>query len=340
MSRLMRMAYGHGGTRLERILVAAPPGGSAPAPLWLRLLLLAAWLAVPVLIGRYAVPTATQPTTIIDASRLDVKPPPLPEPAVIQEPPRVRPVEPPPQPAPSPLHTAQRPLEQPPEELAPPAITRPAAANVPDVTEYQPRIVRERARASAETGAPSAPRIRRETAAGEAPSARNSITRARSASAAEAPAAKERLAPLRRAPLAESQPQVGAAAQRPVASRDRSSWSETTEGSTPRIAATRGRAQAAGDGGSAGAPSPGLARGVSFMDLGICASDQEAEDDIKAVLSVVGSRQSCTDEKGEFRFRGTKRISSFNLMIYPGKGRRPSNRCEELENAYRCLKAR
>jgi hypothetical protein len=76
------------------------------------------------------------------------------------------------------------------------------------------------------------------------------------------------------------------------------------------------------------------------MSLEICASTQEEEDDIKAVLGVVGSRQSCTDEKGEFRFRGTKRISSFNLMIYPGKGRRPSNRCEELENAYRCLKAR
>src|SRR6266568_9052315 len=128
MSRLMRMAYGHGGTRMERILVAAPHAESAPAPRWLGLLLLAAWLVVPVLIGRYAVPTTTHPTTIIDASRLDVKSPP-PEPSVIREPPRVKPAEPAPQPAPAPQQAAQKPLE----ELSPPAITRPSAAKVPDV---------------------------------------------------------------------------------------------------------------------------------------------------------------------------------------------------------------
>jgi hypothetical protein len=91
--------------------------------------------------------------------------------------------------------------------------------------------------------------------------------------------------------------------------------------------------------GEVAAPAPGMSR-VSYEDLGICASTQEKDEAIKAVLSVVGSRQSCTDEKGEFQFRGTKRISSFDVIIYPANGRKPANQCEELKNAYRCLKAR
>ena len=79
---------------------------------------------------------------------------------------------------------------------------------------------------------------------------------------------------------------------------------------------------------------------ISLMDLQICRSPQIEEDAIKAVLSVVGSRESCTDQKGLFQFMGTARISSFNLMISPARGRKPTNRCEELENAYRCLKTR
>jgi hypothetical protein len=83
-----------------------------------------------------------------------------------------------------------------------------------------------------------------------------------------------------------------------------------------------------------------LSRGISLPSLEICASPREEEEKITAVLGAVGTRQSCRDGSGEYRFKGTQRISSFNLMIYPAKGRRPSNRCEELENAYRCLKAR
>jgi hypothetical protein len=106
-----------------------------------------------------------------------------------------------------------------------------------------------------------------------------------------------------------------------------------------RVVATRERSKVSGGGGEGeGASSVGLVRGVTLMSLEICSSPKKQEDDIKAILSVVGSRPSCADEKGEFQFKGTQRISSFNLMIYPSKGRKPSNRCEELENAYKCLK--
>jgi len=99
----------------------------------------------------------------------------------------------------------------------------------------------------------------------------------------------------------------------------------------------RSRAVEAGADGE-NSSSIGLVRGLSLMSLEICSSPQKQEDAIKAVLSVIGSRQSCRNEKGEFQFKGTQRISSFNLMIFPSKGRTPSNRCEELDNAYKCLK--
>ena len=106
-----------------------------------------------------------------------------------------------------------------------------------------------------------------------------------------------------------------------------------------RVVATRERSTVSGGGADGeSSSSVGLVRGLSLMSLEICSSPQKQEEAIKAVLSVVGSRQSCSDEMGEFQFKGTQRISSFNLMIYPSKGRRPSNRCEELDNAYKCLK--
>lgn len=331
MSRLLRMAYGHGGTGLERILVAAPPAASAPAPRWLKPLLLVAWLAVPVLVSRFGLPTASQTPTIIDASRLEVAPLPLPEPPVSTKPPLARPVEPP-SPAPAPV-------AQPPADARPPVINRPATAPVPDTAEYQPRIARTHAQASTETGAPAAPRIMREAAPGEAPAPRKTITRARGVVASETPAAREQLTPTRRAPMAEGAPQGPALPQRPLRSSAHTAGAEAPTASPPRFSTLRGREQAT-VAGEAAAPALGVSRGVSLMNLEICASTQELEDAIKAVLGVVGSRQSCTDEKGEFQFRGTKRISSFNLIIYPGNGRKPSNQCEELKNAYRCLKAR
>lgn len=337
MSRLMRMAYGHGGTRLERIRVAAPHVEYPPAPRWLRLLLLVVWLAIPALVSRYA-PTATRPTTVIDTSRLDVQPLPPPAPPIIRETPRLKPAEPPP----SQVEKAPRPQEQTPEEAPPPAINRPSVARAPDVMDYQPRIARERARTGEESTPFPAPRVRREMAPGESPLPPTAIARTRGAAPTEPVPAPERPATLRRAPAAESSPREVAMARRQVTARDRSSDLGEIDGSSPRITASKERAQAAGAGdGGAGTASVGLTRGgVSLMSLDICAGPREEEDAVRAVLGIVGSRQSCSDERGTFQFRGTRRVSSFNLIIYPAKGRRPSNRCEELENAYRCLKAR
>jgi hypothetical protein len=103
--------------------------------------------------------------------------------------------------------------------------------------------------------------------------------------------------------------------------------------------ANRERSRVAESGGSGtAASSVGVVRGVSLMSLEICSSSQQQEEAIKAVLSAVGSRHSCRSNKGEFQFRGTQRVSSFNLIIFPSQGRKPSHRCEELENAYTCLK--
>jgi hypothetical protein len=81
-----------------------------------------------------------------------------------------------------------------------------------------------------------------------------------------------------------------------------------------------------------------LDRGVSLATLKICATSQLQEDAIKSVMSVVGSRQKCSNEKGTFQFKGTQRVSSFNLIVFPNRGREPSHRCEELDYAYTCLK--
>lgn len=329
----MRMTYGHGGTRLERIRVAAPPADPTAAPRWLRLLLLAVWLIVPLLVGRYAIPTTPQQTTVIDASRLEVIPPP-----VIPEPPRVEPVEPPP-PPPAPVQNAQQSPERLPEELPPPTITRPAAARVPDTVPSQPRIVRQRARDTMETGTPADPHVRRATATTtEVPVERTTITRTRGAAAAEAPAASERVAALRRVPVSEGPKAEAGASLRPFTRRERTSVAEAT--SAPRVVATRDRGTAPGEAVDPRASALALSRGVSFASLEICSSPSEQEEKITAVLGVVGARRSCRDETGEYQFKGTQRISSFNLIIFPAKGRRPTNRCEELENAYRCLKTR
>jgi hypothetical protein len=332
MSRLLRMAYGHGGAGRERILVAAPSAGPVPAPRWLKPLLLIAWLAVPILVSRFGLPTASQTPTIIDVSRLDVAPLPLPEPPVTPEPPPARHVEPP-LPAPAPL-------AQPPVDTPLPVINRPATAPAPEQAEYQPRIARTHVRASTETGTPAVPQIRRESTPGEAPAQRTAITRTRGVVPAETPVTREQLPPPRLASGTEEAPQGAAVPQRPLRSSTRTAGAEALSASLTRNAPHRGGVQATAAG-EAASPAPGVAhRGISLNVLDNCASTQEQDDAIKAVLGVVGSRQSCTDEKGEFQFMATKRISSFNLIIYPGNGRKPSNQCEELKNAYRCLKAR
>ena len=304
MSGLLRRAYGHGGTRLQRILVSAPHAELAPAPSWLRLLLLTVWIVIPVLVSRFAIPKSTHQRTVIDMSRLQVEPLPVPERPIKPKPvpPPERPVVPRMKPEPPPPVT--RPLEKPvsePEAAPRPVITRSVQSRPLDVPVPQPRIVHERAPVIPDTGAPVAMPIRKNTVAGVEPGAGG-------------PDVSPRLARSAR-PLAPS---------------------GTTDGHALRVTRERSVPSGTGESGSA-AP---VVHGVSLASLDICPNDREEEAAVRKVLGVVKSRQSCADSMGEFRFIGTQRISSFNLMIYPANGRRPSNRCEELENAYKCLKTR
>jgi hypothetical protein len=345
----MRMSYGRSGSRLGRVLVSAPFRESAPNPRWLRVVEVFFWILVPVLVIRFAVPPTPRQMTVIDTSRLMEKPlPELEKPIVpeIQQLPKVKPpvvsvakqdrsqVEI----APKPLEHGSVPLQE-----KSPTLVRPSGNRVASASEFQPRIARERVSLQTETGTPSATRIRRETVVSDSPSGGVTIARTRGAVTVDVPvAAGYRVAPLRGTPVAGDVASGGGAGTGMVLRSTKHSgrsygYGSTTEGSGPIVIASRGRASATGTGGGQGSSAVGLVRGVSLMSLDICPSPQEEEDHIRAVLGVVGSRQSCTNDKGEFQFRGTKRISSFNLMIYPANGRRPSNRCEELEYAYRCL---
>jgi hypothetical protein len=261
------------------------------------------------------------------------------------------------------------------EEVNRPSISRSASANLPDLADNQIRVTRDRRNVETETAAAATARLRRETMPGEVAYDKTTISRTRGATALDTLTAKERAAVLRRSPSAllptgddkttisrsrgataldpltakeraavlrrspsASLPAAGTAPQRPILRSERS-VNQAAE-SAPRVAATRDRSKVAGGegGGSSETTTIGMSRSVSLQSLEICSSPQLQEDDTKALLRVVGSRLSCRDEKGEFQFKGTKRISSFNLILIPSPGRKPSNRCEELENAYNCLK--
>jgi hypothetical protein len=349
MSRLLRMTYGYGGTRLERICVSASHLEPAPPPLWQRLLLLAVWIVVPLLVSLYAVPKSSPPMkTIIDISRLTIKPPPVLEKPVPPKPKPAPPIEKPVEPAPKP-ETIREPdvkktlerqtIAPPPVEMKRPSISRSSAANLPGVSEHQPRVARERSRVETGIETVSKERIRRKATTQEAPSERTAITRSRGATAMDSSIAQDRIAVLRRTAPSGNLPSAAGNGipQRSIQRSQRSAGS--VEDGGQRVVATRERSNVSGGGADGESSSTvGLVRGLSLMSLEICSSPQKQEEAIKAVLSVVGSRQSCIDGKGEFQFKGTQRISSFNLMIFPSKGRRPSNRCEELDNAYKCLK--
>ena len=360
MNSLMRMAYGRSGSRMERVLVSSQHQEPVADPLWLKLLLLAVWIVIPIVVSLYAIPKAAQQQTVIDLSRLQAKPLPIPESPILPKP---RPVPPPARrvvpkvkPEAQPKPVVARPLEKPPvaPRIAPkPVITRPNLTRSPEAPAHQPRIARERARADVDPGVPVMTRISRETSAGVEPVERATITRTRGATAADAPVGRERVAPLRRAASSEGGTAGPVVSLRPEAHRGRSltasgsmygSPSGTTDGRGTRVAMVRERSSTSGAGG-AGENGPAAAAGVvrtgvSFNSLQICPNPGEEEDAIRKVLRVVESRQSCTNSLGEFQFIGTQRISSFNLMIFPANGRRPSNRCEELDNAYKCLKTR
>ncbi len=357
MSQLMRRVYGYGGTRAERIMVSAPPMDTSPTPLWLKLPVLLLLLVIPFLIGHYAVPTATMPMrTLIDMSKLEVKPPPplLLKKPEIRKPERIRPIERTEEPKPVPVH--------PPVQTPPKIVERKTVEPVPEVQRptitrsqprsdenYQPRVARERRQIQIEGGTTTGPtRIRREAVVGEAPATVTSITRSRGATAMESSVSKDRVAVLRRTNSGVDTSGgrsigIGTSQGPTVIHRGRPSgrMQEEGEGAAPRVSASRERSKVAGrgggDGGEGSGSSVGVSRGVSLMSLEICSSAQLQEERIKDVLSVVGSRHSCRSDKGEFQFKGTKRISSFNLMIFPSQGRIPSNRCKELEYAYTCL---
>ena len=114
MNALIRMAYGHGGTKLKRVQVAGPHAETAD-PLWLKLIFLAVWIAVPLLVCRFSLPTHTQTPTVIDMSRLETETPPAvaPESPIAPEPPRAKPVEPVVSP---PAQTARKPMAETPAE--------------------------------------------------------------------------------------------------------------------------------------------------------------------------------------------------------------------------------
>jgi hypothetical protein len=341
MNRFIRMSYGHGGTKFQKVLVSVPSPETAPTPLWQRLLLLVAWTIIPALVCLYALPSATHLPTIIDISKLELKPPPEPERRVIKEPPPPKPEEKLPEPPPPPpVQATQKPQVKPEEVQVRPEISRPAQ-RTQEVQDYPPRIARQRVKAGTDVAVPTPGPIRRQqTAQSETPTAAATITRARGAAAVDTPfPGSERVQTLRRSSPVEGT--LGGSNTGPVrVSRQRGAGGNGDVAS-PRVTATRGRAQTSGTGtiSGGGVSSMDMSR-ISLMSLQICASPQLEEDAIKAVLSVVGSRESCTDQKGLFQFMGTARISSFNLMISPARGRKPTNRCEELENAYRCLKTR
>ena len=329
MSRLVRMTYGHGGSRLNRIHVCTGPGDSSPDPLWLRLLLVVVCIAIPLLVCRFAVPTAPHQAALIDIGQLALQvyePPP----SALREPPPIRPMEAPVPPTePAPLERAAAPYE----DIRHPAITRPSGSRRPEPEEISPRITRPRLQANPEPSGPSAPPIKRAATPETAAAPQVGIPRARRSVSADNAAGSERPSPVRRAQT-ESLPPEPPPVGRPVRNSTRSAG--LAEGPV-QVPLARNRTQAA----SAEEATTALQQGRKFslMSLGICAGSQQEEEMIKSVLSVVGPETSCTSDKGTFEFRGTKRISSFNLIIEP-RGRRPSNRCEELEHAYNCLKTR
>jgi hypothetical protein len=355
MSRLMRRVYGHGGTRRERILVCAPLMESTPTPLWLKLPVLALLLAIPILVSLYAVPKTTIPMrTVIDISKLTVKPPPPLIKPEIPKPERIRPiertVEPPPKPVVTPEQTIPKIVERRtttpvPAEIQRPTITRSQPSNLSNEN-YRPHVARERRQIQIESGTTAGPtRLRREAVVGEAPSTVTTISRSRGATAMESSISKERVAVLRRTnpggDISGGRSIGIGTSQGPTAIRRGRGSAQMSDEGAPHVSASRERTKLSSRGNGSGSEestsSVGLVRGVSLMSLEICSSAQLQEERIKDVLSVVGSRQSCRNEKGEFQFRGTKRISSFNLMIFPSQGRKPSNRCKELEYAYTCL---
>ncbi|WP_129127804.1 hypothetical protein [Geomonas oryzae] len=367
MSARVQSTCGYGGTRLKRILVCADHELRPPVPSWLRLFVALVLATVALCVSRFQMPgVPVSKRTIMDVSKLDLKAPPAqpkkqvpPEHPVAEKVQRQRTVyaldaKPPQYNAPveegrrpeatSPGKAAKRHEANYPAEAPYPVVARSYGYQSGSEVSVSPVVTRERQApegfepaAAGSIGTP-ATRLRKEATAevGARPSTKSTyIYRVRGGPTAALPSASEPALspqrPTRPVEVAASAPAPRVAAVRSVSE----ATIEEPKAKTSPAARERSKSPA----GSAAAGSDvSLSRGVSLMSLKICDSALQQEEAIKAVLSVVGSRHSCTNDKGEFQFKGTKRVSSFNLIIFPSRGREPSQRCEELEYAYDCLR--
>ena len=220
--------------------------------------------------------------------------------------------------------------------------SRSAPVGISENPSSRPTVVRGRTAESREIAGTPGRIVRREAPAFALPGSgavmtATAMTRTRGTAAA-GPSSGPLPEAVRRQPAGDSLFSGEGAVHGTLARSSRPSGMDLTEGSPHP--AFRGRGKTAGAGDGEGTSSLDLARGISLSSLGICSSPRAEEEGIRAVMSLVGSRSGCSNGQGEFQFKGTQRISSFNLIIFPAKGRTPANRCEELENAYKCLKNR
>jgi len=79
-------------------------------------------------------------------------------------------------------------------------------------------------------------------------------------------------------------------------------------------------------------------KGVHLGELNACSNALDERTLKKKILNIVGNKKGCSSQDvGEYLFIGTERFASFDMKILPGPGRKLSNRCEELRNAFHCL---
>ena len=82
-------------------------------------------------------------------------------------------------------------------------------------------------------------------------------------------------------------------------------------------------------------------KGIPLDDLNACSNALDERMLKKKILNIVGNKIKCySQDVGEYLFMGTTRFASFDMKILPGAGRKLSNRCEELRNAFHCLTLR
>jgi hypothetical protein len=82
-------------------------------------------------------------------------------------------------------------------------------------------------------------------------------------------------------------------------------------------------------------------KGVPLDNLNACSNALDERMLKKKILNIVGNKKECySQDVGEYLFMGTVRFASFDMKILPRAGRKLSNRCEELRNAFHCLTLR